>query len=312
MDLTPPGMAVDTEWKEGAMKATTKSAPRTRRSRRIVVGIFAAAAVALGAPTAAIAATSQTSTLTLTATPGVLSVGTPTPATITGVVVGSSKTGTMPKANWSDYTGSGSGWHGQIQVSDLSYTGAWSQISGTTTALGTTTSPAYTGTKDGVAYTVTVGTGGTAASTPVTWSSNLSTTANKSGSGTATNGTLFAVGTLGVKITFKSGTTYPTGAVYEIKVGTQPKNAISLDKTASGAAITPGTGVTNPPPAFYGSAMTGGGVGSYGTAITFLKATLNHGMGNYTVTPGVNVQTDPQTWAATYKANVQYTIATGP
>lgn len=301
------------------MGSDVLASSRQRRTRKRVLGVGAAAVAAgvLGVQTAACAATAPTpadGTANVSATGGSLSVGSFSGGTVT-VPIGGVADGVLASAKWTDKTGTGAGWSGSVAVSDLTYTGQWAQTAGTATALGTTTAWAYTGTADGVEYTVTVTSGGSGTTTPFTWTST-DPIDKAGGSATATNGAPAAVGTQGVKIDFVSGTTYPVGAVYRIDAGTQSPTAITLDASAPGTGITPAAGTTSPDPTFVGSATTvvGGGVGDthYGTAVKFVHAASGDGMGTYTVSPGVQVSTDIGTWAATYVAGVQYTISTGP
>lgn len=44
----------------------------------------------------------------------------------------------------------------------------------------------------------------------------------------------------------------------------------------------------------------------------FLSAPVDQGMGSYAVAPGTIVTTDASSWATTYTAQAQYTVATGP
>lgn len=282
------------------------------RRRRMIIGGATAMAVALGVPGIALASTASTSTVN--ATTGALTIGSATPQSVTAPI-GGTGTGLLPSAQWSNTTGNGTAWHGQVAVSDLTYTGTWTQVTGTTTPLGTATS-AYTGTADGVEYTVTVGSGGTATSTPYSWTSTDPTT-KTGGTGTATNDTAVTIGTLGIKINFAASTTYPAGAAYRIEAGTQTASAFVLDGKATGAGITAATTTSSTAPTFEhtGTVVAGGatvGLSSYGTAISFMTAAQGTGMGTYTVKPGIKVTLDPQSWKAAYKAGVQYTIATGP
>jgi len=153
---------------------------------------------------------------------------------------------------------------------------------------------------------VAVGSGGTSSSTPFTWSD----TAGNSGTGTATNGTPAAVED-GVTIDFATGTTYTSGDQYSVHVGAQAAQALLLD-SAQGS-ITPAAGVQSPAPTFVNSgvAVIGGGT-TFGAAVPVVSAALGEGMGTYGVAPGVLVVADASSWAATYVAQVQYTIASGP
>ncbi len=285
-----------------------------RTRRRLAIGASVGiVAVAAGPTAVALAATPGTGTTSMAATAGSLSIGTTTPETISVPVAGSA-TGVLPAATWSDTTGSGTGWNGTVAVSDLTYTGKWTQVGGTAAALGTAGAFSYTGTADGVEYTVTVSTGGSTTFTPYTWTSNTKTAGNTGGSGTATNGTPATIGTLGVKIDFASGKAYPSGAEYRIKVGTESATAFSLDSAAG--SVTKQTGTSSTPPTLVGTntLVTGtrATVDQLGSAVKFLSAAQGTGMGTYLVKPGVRIQTDPSTWTATYSAKVQYSIVQGP
>ena len=226
-----------------------------RKSTKIAVGgALATMAVALPA-TSALGATG-TSTVSFTA--GTLSVGTVTNETVTEGVA-TTGNGILPQAVWADTTGSGKGWNGTVALSDLTFTGTWA-AQGSATALTNATSGAFTDTTDGVSYTVSVGAGGTGLSTPVTWTSSGG--ADTSGSATCTNGSACTVGTKGITITFTSGTTYTSGWQYLMLTGTQTSSAVSLLTSATGAAITPGSGRQGTAPVFTNntSTVTGGGV----------------------------------------------------
>ncbi|MHB1599470.1 MAG: hypothetical protein ACYCXY_11430 [Acidimicrobiales bacterium] len=280
---------------------STYDAPLRRRPRHLGRGALVATAVALVAVLApAGAAFAATGTSSATTTSGSLSIGTTTPETISVPVAGTGN-GILPSAVWADTTGTGDGWNGTVAVSDLSYTGAW-VAQGSATALTTATSGAFTGTQDGVEYTVTTGTI-TSGAGSYTWTSTDTTTGNPTGSGTAVASTANLVGTLGVTIDFGTQS-LTSGYVYVIKAGTQAASAFSLDTSATGASIAPVSGTT----------VSGGGVASsaYGTAVKFVSAALNTGMGSYTVDPGAQVAADASSWATTYTAGVQFSIVTGP
>ena len=296
---------------------TSPEAPRKRHRRRFTRNALVAAAIGLVGvlgPAGAVAAATSTGTGTASATTtsGSLSIGTTTNETISVPVAGTGN-GILPSAVWSDSTGTGDGWNGTVAVSDLSYTGSWA-AQGSATALTTATSGAFTGTQDGVEYSVTTGTI-TSGAGSYTWTSTDTTTGNPTGSGTAVASTANAVGTQGVTIDF-GAQSLTSGFVYVIKVGTQSASAFSLDTTATGAGVTPVSGTTSTAPTLVGNSTTvsGGGVAStaYGTAVKFVSAALNTGMGSYTVDPGAQVNADASSWAATYTAGVQYSIITGP
>jgi hypothetical protein len=268
-------------------------------------GVATMALASLGAT--AFASTSANSTETLTVTAGSLSVSNTAAATIKAAV-DASGTGALPSAVWADTTGTGNGWQGSVAATDLVYTGTWAASSGST-ALTTDTSAPFTGVSDGVTYTVTVTGSGTF--------TYMSTDANDaSGSGTFTAGTAAAVGTKGLTITLPS----VTSGTYTIQAGTQNASAIVLADGASNtsATIAAVTGTTSAAPTFVsannGSTIQGGGTAStdYGTAVTFLSAALNQGMGQYTVSPGATVTADMNSFAANYVGNIQYTISSGP
>ena len=278
--------------------------------RRVAVLVVISAFAVLGYSVSAYAGTTASGQSTLTLNGGTLNIGTVTNQTITGTI-GSTITGILPSAPWSDNTGTGDGWNGTVAVSDFTYTGTWTQTAGTTQALATNSAGTYTGTNDGVYYQVTVASGGTGTSTPYSYTSN---DGGASGSGTATNGTATALGLNGITITFASGTTYAAGDVYVVHAGTQSSSLISLDSAVG--SITPAAGTTSPSPSFVnsGTTVTGGGTGltTYGTAVKFVSAAVNTGMGTYNISPGVSVSIDGSSWAASYVGGVQYTIATGP
>ena len=173
--------------------------------------------------------------------------------------------------------------------------------------LAATTAGAYSDTLDGIEYTVTVSAGGTGTTTPYTWTST-DTTDHAGGSGSATNGTAKAVGTMGVTITFASGTAYPSGAIYMVKVGAFPASALALNTV--NFAVTPQTGTTSGVPLSINNGTTVPGGGS---AVKFVTAAANTGMGAYQVTPGVQVTPDASTWAGVaYASTLTYTIVSGP
>lgn len=238
---------------------------------------------------------------------GQLSVGSVNPSSLSSVVAGSTS-GDLPSAVWSDATGSGAGWSGTLALSSFSYTGAWNTSSGAN-ALGTTAAGSYTGTADGLMITCTVGSGATTTSTPFTWVDNQ----GGSGSGTATNGTAAAIED-GVTIDFSASITYVAGNAFVVDVGTQAASALELDTAAAGVGIAPAASVTSPAPTFENNttAVVGGGPATVGTAVPMVVAAATTGMGSYTVVPGASVVTDSNSWAATYTAQAQYSIATGP
>jgi len=276
---------------------------RPRRGLRALLALGAAVAPLLAA-SGAFAATAAPGTQNLQLVAGQLSVGPLTPGTLQGVV-GGTASGQLPSASFSDTTGSGDGWQGSVAASNFIYTGAWAGSSGAP-ALASSSAGAWGGSADGISITVTVGSGGSGTSTPFSWSDS----AGNSGSGTATNGTPALVED-GVTIDFAAGTTYASGDQYSVHVGAQSAQALSLD--AALGSITPAAGVQSPAPQFVNSGATvAGGGTTYGTAVPMVSAAQGTGMGTYAVAPGAQVVTDSSSWAATYVAQVQYTIASGP
>jgi hypothetical protein len=240
-----------------------------------------------------------------TATTGSLSVSNISPADIS-VPVDSTGYGSLPSATWSDTTGSGNGWQGSVATSDFSYTGAWTPDS-TSPALASSSAGSYIGTNDGDTYTLDVtGVSGS------TISYSYTSTAGAAGTGAATAGTASSVGTNGISITFSSSQTYATGNSYQVQVGTQNSSALTLEDQFSSASITASTGSNTDPLFINQTSSLTGAPGAYGTAVPFLSAAINTGMGQYTVIPRVGISTDNSSWDATYTANVEYTISSGP
>ncbi len=274
--------------------------------KRLIATAGAAAALAMLVPSAAYASTSASSQQTLAVQAGTLFVSNTTPANITAQVDGTGS-GALPSAEWGDLTGSGDGWQGSIAASNFIYTGNWSPV-GSAPALSSDTSAGYTGTADGDTYTVTI-----ASVSGTTVNFTYSSTNGASGTGTATAGTAADVGTNGLTITFSTSVTYAAGDAYQIEVGAQNSSAMTLADSSSSATITPYDGATSTPPAYVNATATVKGGGStYGTAVPFLSAAQNTGMGEYTVSPQAKVTTDLNSWAANYTSNVQYTISSGP
>jgi hypothetical protein len=63
-----------------------------------------------------------------------------------------------------------------------------------------------------------------------------------------------------------------------------------------------------------GVTVSGGGAAAtaYGSAVKFASAAIGTGMGEYNVVPGATFNPDPNSFAATYSAGVQYSIVVGP
>ena len=238
-------------------------------------------------------------------TTGSLSVSNVSPSDIS-VPVDSTGYGSLPSASWSDTTGSGNGWQGSVAASDFSYTGAWTP-NGPSPALASSSAGSYIGTNDGDTYTLDVT--GVSGST-ITYS--YTSTAGATGTGTATTGTASNVGTNGISIIFSSTQTYATGNSYQVNVGTQNSSALTLEDQFSSASITAGTGSNTDPVFINQTASLTGTPGGYGTAVPFLSAAIDTGMGQYTVVPRVGMSTDNSSWSATYTANIEYTISSGP
>jgi YVTN family beta-propeller protein len=274
--------------------------------KRLIATAGAAVALAMLVPSAAYASTSTSSQQTLAVQAGTLFVSNTTPANITAQVDGTGS-GALPSAEWGDLTGSGDGWQGSIAASNFIYTGNWAPV-GSAPALSSDTSAGYTGTADGDTYTVTV-----SSVSGSTIDFTYSSTNGASGTGTATAGTAADVGTNGLTITFSTSATYAAGDAYQIEVGSQNPSAMTLADSSSSATITPYDGATSTPPAYVNATATVKGGGStYGTAVPFLSAAQDTGMGEYTVSPQAKVTTDLNSWAANYTSNVQYTISSGP
>jgi hypothetical protein len=269
-------------------------------------------------PQGAVAATTQTATNTLPLLPGSLSIGalTNTTLTSTSVTTGSLVGAAIDSGTWSDNTGSGAGWHGTISTSTFQYEGTWSQTAGTATALGGSPvgfSGSYTGAVADALLTVTVSAGGTVLNTPFTWTDREGASTPSGTQATCTNNTACAVSN-GVTITFAAATSYPANAVYAVKVGTFPTTALTL---AAGGTSTnnAGTSAGANIPVFENNAstVTAGGVGTQGSAVAFLTAPVNDGVGSFTIAPGVTITWDgTNTWAASFVATAQYTIVSGP
>ncbi len=274
--------------------------------KHLIATAGAAVALAVLVPSAAYASTSAASQQTLAVQAGTLFVSNTTPADITAQVDGTGF-GALPSAEWGDLTGSGDGWQGSIAASNFIYTGNWSPV-GSAPALSSDTSAGYTGTADGDTYTVTI--------TSVSGSTidfSYSSINGASGTGTATAGTAADVGANGLTITFSTSATYAAGDAYQIEVGTQNPSALVLNDASSSATITPYDNAASTPPAYVNATATVKGGGStYGTAVPFLSAAQDTGMGEYTVSPQAKVTTDLNSWAANYTSNVQYTISSGP
>ena len=277
-----------------------------RHARLLTLAGVCLAGLALPLSTLTVsAATTATSTDTLTLTAGSLSVAAFSAGTATGALSSSSAATNIAVADWGDTTGGGAGWNGTVAVSLFNNTGAWTRTGGTS-AQTATTSSTYTGSATQGYYLVTV--------TSDTGSSlNATVTGTESGSISAgAHNVGLAVGTHGVTIKFDTGVTYLAGDQYTIHVGNLPASALVL---GAGTSAT-GNGTTSaaaPSFANNGSTVTGGTATTVGSGVKFVSAALNTGMGSFRVTPSGTIAFDGNLdWAGTYVAQVSYSIVTGP
>ena len=293
------------------MTSPRHGAPPWRRIGQLATVVAIATVVGVLAPMgAAFANTGGTGAGQANLTGGALAIGYITNNTIPVSLTTFTGVGLLPTAVWSDATGSGGGWNGTVAVSDFTYTGAWTT---TGTALSDASSGAYTGTQDGLVFTVDA-TGISNGAGSFTWSSTAST--NSTGSGTAVASIATVLDTQGVSINFGTATETP-GTLFELQAGTQASSALSLLSSAVGAGATVEDGSLSAPPALVSAEATVSGPSTgpaegYGAAIKFVAAAANTGMGSYTVNPGVSFTADQNSWAALYTANVEYDIVTGP
>ena len=234
---------------------------------------------------------------------GPLAVGNTVSATATGQV-GTSITAPLPKATWTNETGSGTAWQAEVAASALSYTGQWSGSN--SSGLASTNAGQYVGNNDGVTYTVNV-TGVSGTTVSFNYSSNYGT----SGSSSATVGTATGVGPNGLTIEFTSSAA--SGNVYTVDAGSMPSGAIILNpakfliQAASSSTVSPA------PQAMTSLvALAPGLKGAFGSAITMAQSASGLGMGQYDITPAATFDIGKSAWAANYIANIQYTIASGP
>ena len=278
------------------------------RKSRILAAVVGMAAVACAAgPMHVQAATSGTGLDTLTVTGGSLSVASVGSATF-AVTLGSGTVTTaatsLNAGTYADTTGSGAGWNGTLALYRFVNTQAWVPNG---TALSTNTSATYTGTVNNVFYSVAV-TANAATTVNVTWSGQ------ESGSGTATKGSAFAIGTLGLTITFASAVTYLTTDTYTIKADVLPTTALTM--ATGGSCVAQGstaTGTNLPTMTNTSATVTGGTYNTYGSAIKVITAAANAGVGTFICTPKATISADSNlTYASSYTANAQYSIVTGP
>jgi hypothetical protein len=294
---------------EKNMTSARRGPPPWRRIGQLATVVAVATVVGVLAPMGAAFATGNTTGAQVQG--GTLEIGTINNSGNIPVSMGTLLgVGLLPSAAWSDATGSGSGWNGTVAVSDFTYTGVWTN---TGSPLVDATSGAYTGTQDGVVFTVDA-TGISNGAGSFTWSSTAST--SNTGSGTAAASIATVIDGQGVSINF--GTASPTaGTLYQLQAGTQAPSALSLLSTENSAAVTVVDGSLSAPPALVSANTTVAGPSSgtpqlYGTPLKFVAAAPNTGMGEYLVVPGVTFHADVNSWAALYTANVEYSIVTGP
>ena len=295
---------------EKNMTSPRHGAPPWRRIGQLATVVAIATVVGVLAPMGAAFANTVTGAGQANLTGGALAIGETSNNTIPVSLVSFTGAGLLPTAVWSDATGSGGGWNGTVAVSDFTYTGAWTN---TGTALVDPSSAAYTGTQDGLVFTVDATSISDGAGT-FSWTSTATT--DNTGSGTAVASIATVLASQGVSINF--GTASPTaGTLYQLQAGTQAPSALSLLSTATNAGVTVSDSSTSADPVLVSAATSVAGPSSgvaqsYGTALKFVAAAANTGMGSYTVNPGVKFNADVNSWAALYTANVQYSIVTGP
>lgn len=279
-------------------------------------GRFGAAAVlaAVGAATVpALASASTSGTASLPLTGGTLSINSlaasatlPATNVSAGTVSGALNSGT-----WADTTGSGNGWNGTIQLAaPFLYQGTWTQTSGAATALSSSASGTYTGQVANALITVTV-TASTVAATTVSWTDREATTSN--GTNTVCNAVTTCAIASGITISFAAAV-YPTGATYQVEAGTLPTTSMTLSTPSATGPTATGTtlGGANLP-VFENTGTT---VPAGGSAVSFVHATTQTGMGSFSLAPGVTITWDPNnTWGGsgvTYSTTAQYAIVAGP
>jgi hypothetical protein len=283
-----------------------RTARRRGFARVAIVGTAAAIAALTAFPGRASALTSGTGVDTFTVTGGSLglaSVGTAAFAVTLGSGTVTTAATNLNSGNYSDTTGSGAGWNGTIALQQFVNTEAWVA---TGTALNSNASGGYTGTATDANYTVAVTSDtGTVA---VTWSGT------ESGSGTATKGSAFAIGTKGITITFKVGSTYLTTDTYSIKADVLATSAMVMATGGSCVATgTTATGTNIPSMTNTSATVTGGTYVTYGAAVKIITVPVGQGLGTFTCTPKSTLSVDSNTaLPGSYTANAQFTIATGP
>jgi hypothetical protein len=302
---------VEVEAQEGVRRASRK----WFAGRAVVAGAFVSVVGAIAFSGTAFAGTSGNGTATASILGGSLSVGSIGSMTALSPSIGGTANGALPSAQWADGTGTGLGWNGTVALSPLSYTGTWS-ANGGSPALSSTAAGSYTGTQDGVSYTVTVTSATLGVSVNFSYTSDY--TGDTSGSGTANVGQATAVGAHGLTIQFAAATTYSAGNSYTVLVGTQSHTVLKVN-TGTGSAIT-STGTSSTAPSYVNNNSTidtGTTVGTVNSAgaVKVLSAAVGtgaSGTGYYTAAPGVSITADSNSWAATYSGTLTYSIITGP
>ncbi len=276
-------------------------------TRLSVIGATVTLAALTAFPNSALAANSGFGPDTFTVTGGSLglaSVGTAGFAVTLGSGTVTTAATNLNGGNYSDTTGSGAGWNGTIAGQQFVNTQAW-VVTGT--ALQTTASAVYTSTAQLATYTVAVtADGGTTVT--VSW------TGSESGSGTATKGSAFAIGTRGLTITFAAATTYLTSDRYNIKADVMLTSAMVMAAGGSCTATgTTATGTNIPSMTNTSATVTGGTYNTFGAAVKVITAPVSQGLGTFTCTPKATLSIDSNnSWPGSYIATAQFTIATGP
>ena len=279
----------------------------TVRNRLLAAVAGAAAIGCVVGPLPAQAVTTGTGTDTLTVTGGSLAVASVGSATFT-VTLGSGTVTTaatnLNAGTYTDTTGSGAGWNGTLALQQFVDTQPWVPIG---TALASNASAAYTATSADAFYSVAV-TANAATTVNVTWAGT------ESGSGTATKGSAFAIGTHGLTITFATGITYLVTDTYSIKADVLSTTALTM--AAGGSCVVQGTtlsGSNLPTMTNTSSTVTGGTYNTYGAAVKVITAAANAGIGSFVCTPKATISADSNTTlASSYTATAQYSIVTGP
>lgn len=277
-----------------------------RHARLLTLAGVCLAGLALPLSTLTVsAATTATSTDTLTLTAGALSVAAYSAGTATGALSSSSAATNIAVADWGDTTGGGAGWNGTVAVSLFNNTGAWTLTGGSHTQT-VTSSGTYNGTATQGYYVVTVSSDTTGNITAAVTGTETATITSQPKAGA------IAVGTHGVTIKFDTGVTYSNLDQFTIHVGNLPASALVLGAGTS-ATGNGTTSATAPTFANNGSTVTGGTATTVGSGVKFVSAALNTGMGSFRVTPSGTIAFDGNLdWAGTYVAQVSYSIVTGP